>query len=59
MIEAGFASTQAHSDTIIPTRRMTLGTPKRQETYLDKVNREFYEQINGNNDIEWYDETLP
>ena len=59
MIEAGFASTQTHSDTIIPTRRMTLGTPKRQETYLDKVNREFYEQINGNNDIEWYDETLP
>lgn len=59
MIEAGFASTQVHSDTIIPTRRITLGTPKRQETYLDKVNREFYEQINGNNDIEWYDETLP
>lgn len=59
MIEAGFASKQVHSDTIIPTRRITLGTPKRQETYLDKVNREFYEQINGNNDIEWYDETLP
>lgn len=52
MIEAGFT---AHSDTITLSG-VYLRTPKKRETYLEKVNREFYEQGNVGDNCEWGDD---
>ncbi len=53
MIKAKFIPNVTNSDTIVAIRRTSLETPKQREDYLEKANREWYNGVSKNENIEF------